>query len=105
MEPLIHGGAYFRNFTVYWKRKAFLLYANESEVHVLERLAFYESVKCLLSALTSVYITFKWPNQGFRRVTYVPSLIFKPSSCFVSFVTISVQMSQFEGHVACLNLP
>ena len=81
------------------------MYANEIEVRALVRLAFYESVKCLLSALTSVYITFKWPNQGFRRVTYVPSLIFKPSSCFVSFVTISVQMSQFEGHVACLNLP
>ena len=37
---------------------------------------------CLLSALTSVYITFKRPSQGFRGVTYVPSLNFKTSSSF-----------------------
>ena len=37
---------------------------------------------CLLSALTSVYITFKRPSQGFRRVTYVPSLNFETGSSF-----------------------
>ena len=58
-------------------------------MHALVRLAFYENflvngqeLMCLLSALTSVYITFKRPNQGFRRVTYVPSMNFKTSSSF-----------------------
>ena len=58
---------------------------------------------CLLLALTSVYITFKRPNQGFRRVTYVPNLNFKTSSCFTYWggSHIAVTVSTHRVCVVC----
>ena len=65
---------------------------------------------CLLSAWTSVYITFKTPNQGFRRVTYVPSLHFKTSSCFAFWggshiaLTVSTHRVCVVCHHFCSNV-
>ena len=57
---------------------------------------------CLLSALTSVHITFKRPSQGFRRGTYVPGLNFK--NCYFTYwggSHIAVKVSTHRLCVIC----
>ena len=138
LEGLIHGGAYFRNFTVYWKRKAsplaagkrkaLLLYANESEVHALVRMAFYENllvswqescVCCPHQRVCTLHLRGPVRASGGLRTSLVwiskPAVLlrieeeaislsqFQPS-VFVSFVAIFVSMSLFQGHDACQNL-
>ena len=112
---------------MYWKRKALLLYANENEVRALVRLAFYENllvngqescVCCSHWRVSTLHLRGPIRASGGLRTSLIwiskPAVVlrieeeaislsqFQPIG-FVSFVTISVPMSLFQGHVACQN--